>query len=152
MCFLFYPFLGLQRTMPVQSVAGQHQESKTAAITPQSHPQNLTHSVQGAGRPRTARRLLPQPGRLVGAKCAGRWSGQLRISLECVHKSSECSNIIKTITHKNALVWMYLVITVEVNNIDCVVRLCREGGVANTISILWERTLKLERIPIKCVG
>lgn len=86
--FILRP-LGLQRTMSVQPVPSQHQEPEAAPIATQSNPQNLTNPVQGAGRSRTARRLLPQPSRLVGAKCVGRRPGQLRVPVECVHQSSE---------------------------------------------------------------
>lgn len=75
--------------MPVLAVARQHQKPEAAPFAPEGDAQNLQNPVQSAGRARTAGRLLSQPGRLVRPECAGRWAGQLRLPLECMHQPGE---------------------------------------------------------------
>lgn len=76
--------------MSILVIAGQHKKSKTSTISAQGDAKNFPHTVQGIGCARTSGWFLFESGRLVGAKCFGRWTRQLCISVECMHKSSEC--------------------------------------------------------------
>lgn len=63
---------------PIQSLLPlppEREQPATAAVPAQGHPQDLPHPLQGAGRARAAGRLLPKPGRLVGAERAQRRPG-----------------------------------------------------------------------------
>jgi hypothetical protein len=78
--------------MPLFALTRHYQKPEVATIAAKGDAKDLKDSLQGSRCTRASGRLLPQPGGLVGAECVGRGTRQLRISVECLYKSSKSDN------------------------------------------------------------
>lgn len=84
--------------MPVFALTRHYKKPEVATVAAKGDTKDLKDSLQGSRRAGASGRLLPQLGGLVGTECSGRRSRQLRVSVECLYKSS------KLITLKHFLI------------------------------------------------
>lgn len=75
--------------MPLLAITRHYKKPEVATIAAKGDAKDLKNSFQGSRRSGAPGRLLPQLGRLVGAECVGRRARQLRVSVECLYKSSK---------------------------------------------------------------